>query len=64
MSGLPKPPPPPRFTFPPPAYGTPEWEDRMQKKVAYIEAFCAFYRAQPKPPKPRPWWLLPSTPGS
>jgi hypothetical protein len=36
----------------------------MQKKVAYIEAFCAFYRAQPKPPKPRPWWLLPSTPGS
>lgn len=59
MSDRPKLPAFPRFSFPPPAYGSPAWEEKMRVIVAYINDSCAFYRAQRKPPKPRPWQLIP-----
>jgi hypothetical protein len=48
MTDRPKPPAFPRLPFPPPAYGTPEWKERMRSIVAYIDESCAFYRAQRK----------------
>lgn len=59
MTDRPKPPAFPRLPFPPPAYGTPEWKEKMRRIVDHIEDSCAFYRAQKRPPKPRPWWLSP-----
>jgi hypothetical protein len=61
MTDRPKAPAFPRFPFPPPVHGTPEWEERMRKKVAYVEECCAFYRTERKRPaairprKPRLW---------
>lgn len=49
--------PPPSFSAA--GYGTPEWKEKMRRIVDHIEDSCAFYRAQKRPPKRRPWWLMP-----
>jgi hypothetical protein len=65
MTNRPKPPAFPRLPVPPPAYGTPEWEERMRAIRAYIDKSCEYYLAKRKRPpligplKPGPWWRPP-----
>lgn len=59
MTDRPEPPAFPRLPLPPPAYGTPEWEEKMRVIVAYINDSCAVYRAQGKPRSPGRGRLIP-----